>query len=221
MKKILATLAVILSFLILFACADPIEKRQTNLSELRDEVFAGGDEQVKITLCSGFREDPYIIDGQIPQNKTDFSVITVEGEFKDEELSYRLTVNGETHEGKLLKHPFKASYSTEIALKTAVPPTIMLTGEGYAGNYELASVKTEEMITASEALEIAEVRLEDEIDDMEEDGTLKAEIYVRLLANPISSEGGYYWYVAYVPAKYEIKAVLIHPITREIVAVRE
>ena len=50
---------------------------------------------------------------------------------------------------------------------------------------------------------------------------LNAEVYVRYLENPISSAGGYYWYVAFCPQKYEVYAVLIDPITREITAVRE
>ena len=77
------------------------------------------------------------------------------------------------------------------------------------------------MIGAEEALEIAEIRLKDRIKEHTSGGTLNAEIYIRFLENPISSEGGYYWYVAFVPDKYEVYAVLIDPITREIAAVRE
>lgn len=56
---------------------------------------------------------------------------------------------------------------------------------------------------------------------MKDKNALNAEVYVRYLENPISSAGGYYWYVAFCPQKYEVYAVLIDPITREITAVRE
>ena len=96
-----------------------------------------------------------------------------------------------------------------------------MTCDGYAENFELMSVRTEEMIDAAAALEIAEIRLKDRIKEHTVSGELNAEIYIRFLENPISSEGGYYWYVAFVPEKYEVYAVLIDPLTREIAAVRE
>ena len=71
------------------------------------------------------------------------------------------------------------------------------------------------------ALETAEIRLKDSLKKLREDGELKAEIYVRFTENPISADGGYYWYVAFVPDKYTVYAALIDPVTKEIAAVRE
>ena len=210
---------VALSF---FGCETTMEKRMENISELRDEVLVGGDEKITVTLNSGFRENPFVIDGSSSLERTDFSVITVEGDFSgEEELGYTLYLGETTYEGKLLKHPFKNSYSVEIAVRSQKKASITLSGVNFANNYELNSVKKEETISAKEALEIAEERLKRSVKSVIADGKLNAEVFIRLLKNPISAEEGYYWYVAYAPEKYVVYAVLIHSQTREIVAVRE
>lgn len=222
MKKIFAVILVVLSTVLAVACEPLIEKREANLSELRDTVMTGSDERVSVTLISGKREDPFVIDGEIAEQKTDFTVITVKGSFDESvDLSYRLSANGETYEGVLSRHPFKSSYSVELAVRTVGEASVLISGGDYAQNLQLSSVITPETISADEALEIAEARLSKSIDEMTDDGELCAEIYIRLLENPISSEGGYYWYVAFVPEKYVSYAVLIHSQTREIVAVKE
>ena len=218
-KAIFICFTVILS-VFAFACSTAMEKRSPFVSELRDEVLVGGDERVKITVFSGTRENPYEIDGKISGEKTAFTVISVEGAF-EHEPSYTLYLGGEKYDGTLSKHPFKDSYSAELAVKSGKKATLTLTTDTYAGNFELASVRSSKTISASDALEIAEERLKKSIKKMEKGNTLNAEIYVRLLKNPISSEGGYYWYVAYAPEKYSIYAVLIHSESGEIVAVRE
>jgi hypothetical protein len=220
MKRIFAVFMVILSAALVTACKPALEKREPNLSELRDVVMTGGDERASITLISGKREQPYEIDGTVSGQTTDYTVITVKGSFPCEP-SYRLYAGGQEHEGVLVKHPFKDSYSAEIAVRTDGEASVMLSSGDYARSYALSSVITEDMITPGEALEIAEARLKDKISGMSEDGRLMAEIYLRLIENPISGDGGYYWYVAFVPERYVSYAVLIHPATREIVAVKE
>ncbi len=222
MKKTYVILITVMLAIVACGCESAMEKREASLSELRDEVLVGGDENVTITLNSGNRENPYVIDGLPSSERTDFSVITVDGSFNgEEELGYVLRVGEQSYEGKLQKHPFKNSYSTELAVRSPSTVTITLSGANFAGNYELKSVITDATISANEALEIAEERLKNSIKRMTVDGRLNAEVYVRLLKNPISASGGYFWYVAYVPEKYSVYAVLIHSETREIAAIRE
>jgi hypothetical protein len=222
MKRTVVIFIMIFFALSLFGCKSAIEKREANLSELRDEVLVGGDESVKITLSSGIRENPFVIDGTPSLERTEFSVVIVEGDFGgEEELSYTLRSGEKTYEGKLTKHPFKDSYSVEISEKTLSFAAFTLSGHNFAGNYELKSVKTEETITATEAVEIAEERLKNSIKKFSDGGKINAELYVRLIKNPISAEEGYFWYVAYAPEKYTVYAVLINSSSRDIVAVRE
>lgn len=221
MKKLLSLIVCVLCVL-LVACDTPIEKREPNLSELRDEVMTAQSEQMKISLMSGVRENPFVIDG-VPGEKTPFTVVTITptGFGETTVFSYAIYLGEEKMEGTFSKHPFKNTWSFEIPHKASGNVALTITADGYAENFNLASVKTSDMIDAAEALEIAEIRLKDRVKALTSDGKLNAEIYIRFLENPISSEGGYYWYVAFVPDKYEVYAVLIDPVTREIAAVRE
>ena len=221
MKKLIC---LILCFFTLFllACDSPMEKRERNLSELRDEVMVAAGDGMKISLISGVREDPFVIDGA-PGEKKPFTVVTItpDGFNENAAFSYSLYIGESKFEGNFSKHPFKNTWSFEISERAEGSAALTVTCDGYAENFELKSVRTEEMIDAAAALEIAEIRLKDRIKEHTVSGELNAEIYIRFLENPISSEGGYYWYVAFVPEKYEVYAVLIDPLTREIAAVRE
>lgn len=53
-----------------------MEKRERNLSELRDEVMVAAGDGMKISLISGVREDPFVIDGA-PGEKKPFTVVTI------------------------------------------------------------------------------------------------------------------------------------------------
>lgn len=52
MKKLLSLIVCALC-LVLIACDTPIEKRQPNLSELRDVVMTAQSDRMKISLMSG------------------------------------------------------------------------------------------------------------------------------------------------------------------------
>lgn len=222
MKRLAAIIIAAVAAFAAVACGTALERREPNISELRDVLMKAESERMKVTLMSGVREEPFAVDG-VPGGKTDFTVIVIEpkGAREDAAYDYVLYAGGEKREGKLNKHPFRGTWSTELPIRTSGGATLTLTSEGYMENLELADVTTGAEIGASEALEIAEKRLKDRIAEHSPGGKLAAEIYVRYLDNPISSDGGYYWYVAIVPAKYEVYAVLVDPTTGEIAAVRE
>ena len=224
-KRISSVICMILAVAIAafcLGCKTPLEKREAELSELRDEFMIAKTERATITLCSGKRENPFEIDGKSSE-KIDFTVLTavITDLDEDAEVSYKLVADGKTFEGALSKHPFKNSYSVELGDRVTGEATATVTSGEYSETVELKTVLTGEEITADEALKIAEKRLKVRIDEMTDGNALNAEIYVRYIENPISSAGGYYWYVAFCPQKYEVYAVLIDPLTREITAVRE
>ena len=213
-KKIYGVICIILATAtaaICFGCKSALQKREAELSELRDELMVAKTDRATVTLCSGIREDPFEIDGR-SGNKTDFTVLTaVISDLGDDAIvNYKLTAGEKIYEGTLTRHPFKSSYSAELGERVKGSAVATLS----CGEYS-------DEISADEALKIAEKRLKSRVDGMTDKNALNAEVYVRYLENPISSAGGYYWYVAFCPQKYEVYAVLIDPITREITAVRE
>lgn len=222
MKRLLSLLLCTALAIIAPGCATKIEKRDLNVSELRDELMIAESDKMKITLISGEREDPFVIDGT-PGKRTPFTVVTIapRGFIDDAAFAYVVYVGAEKFEGQFSEHPYKSTYSVELPMRAESTATVTVTSDGYAENFEMKSVKTAETISASVALETAEIRLKDRVKELTENGELAAEIYVRFTENPISADGGYYWYVAFVPEKYTVYAVLIDPVTKEIVAVRE
>lgn len=224
-KKIYGVICIILAAAtaaICFGCKSALQKREAELSELRDELMVAKTDRATVTLCSGIREDPFEIDGK-SGNKTDFTVLTaVISDLGDDAIvNYKLTAGEKIYDGTLTRHPFKSSYSAELGERVKGSAVATLSCGEYSETIELKTVFTGDEISADEALKIAEKRLKSRIDGMTDKNALNAEVYVRYLENPISSAGGYYWYVAFCPQKYEVYAVLIDPITREITAVRE
>lgn len=220
--RTIIALALAATALACSGCATPIEKRSKQLSELRDELMLAKSDRATVSLCSGVREKPFEIDGESGA-KTEFTVVTatINAVADGAEVTYSLSTDGSTYEGTLEKHPFKGSYSVELDERLRNAASLTLKSGSYEENFELKSVLTGEEITADEALTIAEKRLKTRVEKMTTDGKLNAELYVRFIENPISSAGGYYWYVAFCPEKYTVYAVLVDPLTREIIAVRE
>ncbi len=181
----------------------------------------GESEKFSVTLISGERENPFEVNGQTGE-KTDFTVVTLspkeEGEYN---FTYLIKIGEEILSGKFTPHPFKNTYSFEVN-KRAVGTTFLSINDGEK-DYELnlSSIKTEQILSPSDALDIACHRLKNSIESVTSDGKLNAEIFIRYIENPISSEKTYFWYIAFAPEKYTTFAVLIDPVSGEIVAVRE
>jgi hypothetical protein len=220
MKKMLIVLIIVLVFP-LTACQSALNKYSSNISEIRDEVMIGESENFTVTLISGERENPFEVDGKTDE-KIDFTVVTITPKHEDEcEFTYRIKIGEEILSGKFTPHPFKKTYSFEVEKRTTGTAFLAI-GDG-ENIYEinLTSVKTDNTISYSDALDIACHRLKDSIESVTVDDVLNCEIFIRYIENPISSEKAYYWYVAFAPEKYTTFATLIDTVTGEIIAVRE
>ncbi len=220
MKKILIILLILFS-LTTTACQSPLSKYAPYVSELRDEVMVGECEAFTVTLISGERENPFEVNGTTGE-KTNFTVVTLtpkkEGEYN---FTYLIKIGEEILSGKFTPHPFKNSYSFEVDKRASSTAFLSVNDGKKEYELDLSSVKSDQIISASDALEIACSRLKDSIASITKEGKLCAEIFIRYIENPISSEKTYFWYVAFAPEKYTTFAVLIDPISAEVVAVRE
>ena len=217
MKKIriFVLFVVIMSVFALVACSGALGKYEKSVSEYRDNVYVGSTSSFKAEAVSGYREAPFEIDGK-SGTKSDFCLVTITPASYDptREYTYTVTIGGVEYTGDLVKHPFENTYSFEVAARCE-DSTLIVTVD--SENIELTSVKTEQYITPEKAFEIALKRLGGT--EIVKRG--EYEIYIRLIANPINAAGGYFWYVAFVDQNQETVAVLIHPETMEITAVRE
>ena len=208
MKKLYIILIVfVLACLPLCACSRFDSK---NVSEFRDEVFVGKTDEYSVTLISGYRETPFSIDGK-SDKKADFTLITVSPASPSPTLTLKcsLTVNEKLFEGDMSKHPFEDTYSFEANVRVTDLPLLKINDT----EIPLASVKSEDFIDGEKAYKIACEKLS----DSEVLGGESYEVYVRLIENPVNSQGGYYWYVAFVDGE-NTSAVLIDPVTAEVIA---
>ena len=203
------------------ACAKGnIEKYSGSIAELRERLYAADGDGFKVRAIAGVRENPYEIDGVVGE-KREFTVITVTPEVYRPDISYRyrVTLGEQSFEGDMLPHPFAQSVSADIPAAAREDFTFTLIGDGER-SFEMVDPVAGGVISSEKAFTIALSKLKPELKRFREKGKLKAEIYVRLVENPIDGSGGYYWYVSFVGSGRDTVAVLLRGETGEVGAIR-
>lgn len=233
MKKLLIILliaAMAVIPLMLTGCDDkiPAELRK-NFSEVRMNAYTTTTDTMSIEVITGERENPYIVDGTAG-GMVDYTVITITPKDSarisaDINYSYVLNDNSKQYSGVFELHPYGSSYSADLG-KTLNTDSLELTvtatneGDDYTETVALASVKTQDMIGWEDAILTGAEALKNAIADMYQGKTLNAEVYVKLLGDPLGKTPNYYWYVAFADGT-KISAVLIEPVSKEILVLRE
>lgn len=220
MKKAISFLLCLLLLCGAVACSSPFDYAPY-LSENRVDTFVGEVEGGKLTADTGTRETPYKLDG-VSCDKEEFTVVTFTPTsfIPGKKYGYTVVIDGVEYTGDMVMHPFGDSYSADIRDRSESKeiPVKIVDGET-VWETVLASVTTDDMISAERALEVGREALKSAFDSHTEGKTLNAELYVRLIYNPVTEEGGYYWYVALCAEK--TYAVLIDPKTEAVIAKRE
>ena len=207
--------------LVFAGCGTPTEKYDSSISEIRDVVYEGTGSDFSVTAVSGVHEDPFLPDGKAGK-KREFTVITLRPvEFMPNSLyTYAVTIDGKDYGGVMTMHPFGETYSVEKEKRTHEASLSLNIKIGSKDEtVELVSVIEDDDIDADHALDTALTALRDELESLKNGNTFACEIYVRLIANPINADGGYYWYVAFVEES-GTSAVLIDRKTAEVVGVK-
>ncbi|MCL2375440.1 MAG: hypothetical protein FWC82_02835 [Firmicutes bacterium] len=217
------TITILFTLSACVACAPPIERLLSQVSELRENIFIGESASFSVNIITGRREDPFLMDGHAGITR-DFTLITItpKGEGSEGTYTYTTTINGTQFKGEFVPHPFAATLSADLHIRANTSEIILIitNSAGVEENISAKSVVTAQMIDSLKALEMAESKLRNSLETFKSGGVLHAEIYIRLLANPIDNSGGFYWYVAFIGTCGTIFAVLIDPIEVQIVAVR-
>lgn len=222
-KKIICLISAVCAVfsLILAGCNAPTEKYDSSISEIRDAVYEGRGGSFSVTAVSGVHEDPFSPDGTAGK-KREFTVITLKpDEFMPGSLyTYAVTVDGKEFGGVMTMHPFGETYSVELDKRTHEETLSLDIKLGSSDEtVELRSVAEEGDIDADHALDTALTAMKDELESIKSGNSFACEIYVRLIANPINTDGGYYWYVAFVESD-GTRAVLIDRKSAEVVGVK-
>lgn len=213
---------VVLSGFLLMACSSVMEQYQSYIAEFRPDLYTVATPDYSIEVASGYREKDFAIDGVVG-DKVDFVIITVvptQGVKDDDEMSYSLKFDDKEYSGNMTKHPFNESFSSEIAQRTFSKPIVLtLSSKGETvGEFDMKVSSTDEMIDSNRALDIATTKLKSQISSMTHNGSLKGEIYLLFVKNPLDTNDTVYWYVAFVNTSHNTYALLIDPVTEKVLA---
>ncbi|HEY8443410.1 MAG TPA: hypothetical protein VIL24_01255 [Clostridia bacterium] len=231
MKRILTVLILVLTLCVInMGCGDKIPAEiKKNLSEIRVNIYEFSNDNMSVNIITGEREEPYVLDGKA-NGMIEYTVITFTPENPDyisSEITYNYTLKTgkKDYSGKFTMHPFGNSYAAEInEMINAKSVQLTVTASKDDWKFEesavIESILTSEMMGWQEALIKGKDALKKATESMYEKNKLKAEVYVKLLCDPLGKTSDHFWYVAFADGN-KIVSALLDPVSKEVLALKE
>ncbi|MBQ8430914.1 MAG: hypothetical protein IJX26_03115 [Clostridia bacterium] len=225
MKKIVCAIVIMLTGITLVACGSKSEIKESlnsNIIEIRNNLYAGADDSFYATFCSGEREEPYGLDGKI-NNKVDFGIVTISKKdntkLTDEEYLFTIVINGESHSGTLTKSPYDNTYSADIGIQVDNNAEIKLSTDldGVVFDQVLYNESKDFTVSQSNAIDMACEELEDVLKALKK-SDLKYEAMVKILKDYSGETNRYFWYVGLVAEDGTTAGILIDCNSGEIIS---
>lgn len=218
MKKVICILLVLALMLSFSACGVKTDnENMENVSKLQNYYYVGNSDNYYAELRGGKTEKPKVVDG-IAGKMVDYVTIRVlPKSCKDGDYKYHIGINEKEYDGTLTKEVIGGYYTVTIdanELEGDYVLTIMY--ENKSEQITMKSCIKEDMMTWSEARQMAEEELKPELEKMQESGGY--EIQIKFIEGETAS-GQFYWYVSFMNDK-KLVACLINPTTKKIVAKR-
>ena len=227
MKKIVSLMCVIFAGILLVGCGNSqkqaVDTINNHIIEKRNNIFAGSDDNFFATFCSGDREDPYSLDGEI-NGMVDFGIVTFSkkdnSKLVNDEYLFTVIINGESKGGTLTKSPYDNTYSADIGMKVDDNAEIKLCVEvnGTAFDQILYNESKNFIISQNEAIEKAGEELKSSIAEMTDKDGKTAEAMIKILKDFSGETNRYFWYVGIISVEGKTAGVLIDTQTGEIVS---
>lgn len=213
--------------LFLFGCNNANLKAIVNekLSEVRFNLFSASSDEINIKFTSGFREDPYILNGK-SENKKEFGVITVKFlkslPNTNASPNFVITIEDMDFDGVFELNPFDQTYVQDI--ETFVLDDSNVTIKIMFGelNFEtsLKNVSKEFSINHKDALNIFIKEFEKDINHLLKNGK-DFEVYVKIISDPNFSLDKNYFYVCLISNSGISFSLIIDPLSGQILAKNE
>lgn len=227
MKKVLAIFSLIFVIIFTFGCDNNLTKIVSeSISEVRYNLFEIQNEQLSVFFTSGFREDPYVIDG-ISNAKKEFGVVTVRflTDISDYSglPSFVLTVNDMDFDGDFELNPFDQTYVQDIETFVLDDSTISIKVLWNSFEFEgnLTNISKNFVINYKDALKITVKEFKPQLKKMIKNHTLLGEVYIKIISDPSYLLDKKYWYVCVIGREGENYSVIIDPTTKQILAKNE
>lgn len=194
-----------------FFQADPMKLVYNNISECRQNYFTARDDLNQIVVSSGYREDPYILDGVHTQN-VEFGIVVLKTSLLDITAPSCILQVAETdYSGTMEKNPYDNTYVFDIGkyLDADTVMTITIQIEGTEYNFEPTNISKDWQTGYLQAQEIGFAELESYIIASTSGKNFNAECYVKIVNNPNDISGLYYWYVSIIDTSGTTHSVII------------
>lgn len=225
MKKISGVLLLIICSVFVFtACASKkaYVLAKENIAEARHNMYLGEGENVRVTLMSGLREKDYVINGYCTDN-IEFGVLTFELKTDitlPEVVNFVLNVGTLRNEGVLERNPYDGTLVCDV--KKIIDSDEVITAKIIAGELvegvELKSVTKNWNVSYLNALNLACSELNKELKGFIENGNFLGECYIKIVSDREVDENYFYWFVNFVSRNGKSYAVVIDPISNEVLA---
>lgn len=227
MKKVFAIFSLILISLLSFGCDNNLTDIVCEaISEVRYNLFEIKNEQLSVSFTSGFREDPYVIDGT-SNAKKEFGVVIVRFLIDISNYSglpsFILTVNDMDFDGDFELNPFDQTYVQDIETFVLDDSTISIKVLWNSFEFEgnLTNVSKNFAINHKDALKIMIKEFKPQLKKIIKNHTLLGETYIKIISDPSYLLDKKYWYVCIIGRAGENYSVIIDPTTKQILAKNE
>ena len=227
MKKYTLIAFLFLSFLLIFSgCKNSVNVLvQEKISEVRFNLYNACSEEINVDFTSGFREDPYILNGK-SESKKEFGVITVkflkEIENKSTLPNFVITINDMDFDGEFELNPFDQTYCSDIETFVLDDSTIhikVIWGD-FLFESDLKNISNTFNINHSKALNIFIKEYSKNIKNLLKNKT-DFEVYVKIINDPSLEIKKNYFYVCLITTNGESMSIVISTDTGEILAKNE
>lgn len=223
MKRIFF-LCAICCCLFLCGCQDKTYLNlESNISEIRNQMFSYEDEELSVKFLSGRRETTYVVDGK-HTDLIDFGILSfgfkLQSFSMETKAKYILILGTRRMDGDLVYNPFDETFVVDIKEQVG-PDTKMIAKiviDDYQKEVTLSCVTKDWQVGALDALRVVVKEKKKDFEPFMVGGEVKAEVYIKMTQDVDSSEGRYYWYVSIVPVEGKRLSYLVDYLTGEIVA---
>lgn len=218
MKKFCFFIFLIFCSFALVSCSSK-KNFSANISEKDEMLFSCEDDNFFVTLCTGKRENPYVVDGK-SEKLIDFAVLSV---FKkslnveNNKVEFDIKTENIQKKGTFEVNPFDGSFVVDLLDVGENPKNITVTikADGKTYDYTLSPALNEGSLSADEVLTIATKQLTPVKNQLTKENKISFELYIRLMQNPGQVP---LWYVSAINEENELFAMIIDPNTKEVIA---
>lgn len=222
-KKFFVSIICVLCLCVMYGCQNKniFNMALNNIAEVRELMFVGETNNINVSLISGHREQDYVVNGY-STDLIEFGVLTFQilsNNIMPQTVNYVLTIGTTRYDGVLEHNPYNDTYVCDIQKAVKTGQTIyakIIAGE-FVESVELFLVTTNWVLDYKDALKTACSELNNELKSFVVNEQFCGECYIKIL-NDNELTNTYYWYVNFVSRDGKNYAVIVDPITAEILA---